>query len=448
MRAVGPGVLRVILGVSMLSCGGASPAPAPPPPAANTPEPTPTSATPAVATPTSAPSDDWRCGGDLVPPTGWEQQTSFEDSRTPNATQVASDRATRELTQRLCGGASDCDFLRARVSPWKTGSNGTQVCAMSVVKKEDLEDWRGRTLTLTNLDTALGTASTELLKPLTAGKTRVTVAEVTDLGVPGGMRADWLRARLSRLLEKGASVVDPPRGWAGNGTPSGIDLVVRGSIVSRGEGGIPMLEVTWDGMTSRGSHVHATPISFPQSASPPAPAAALVTLPQSEGLSVRIDSARAGGLCAGERTQLWVESDRDAFVRVFDLYGDNQVLLEYPDDDSPSAKLPAGQTVAVGGKLGFEAVPVPGYEYERFLVVAAPSEAALGPMRAIKGPCRIDADVARQLHAGGGTPAGTKVARTGYRIFTDPACAASAPTVQARQGVVDSIAALPVCRPR
>jgi hypothetical protein len=315
------------------------------------------------------------------------------------------------------------------VSPWKTGSNGTQVCAMSVVKKEDLEDWRGRTLTLTNLDTALGTASTELLKPLTAGKTRVTVAEVTDLGVPGGMRADWLRARLSRLLEKGASVVDPPRGWAGNGTPSGIDLVVRGSIVSRGEGGIPMLEVTWDGMTSRGSHVHATPISFPQSASPPAPAAALVTLPQSEGLSVRIDSARAGGLCAGERTQLWVESDRDAFVRVFDLYGDNQVLLEYPDDDSPSAKLPAGQTVAVGGKL-------------------APRESALGPMRAIKGPCRIDADVARQLHAGGGTPAGTKVARTGYRIFTDPACAASAPTVQARQGVVDSIAALPVCRPR
>ena len=381
------------------------------------------------------------------PPYGMGATDVVEESRTPDATQVASDRAARELTQRLCAGAGDCDFLRARVAPWKTGSNGTQVCAMSVLKKEDLENWRSRALTLMNLDTALATAAGELLKGLGGPRSRVTVVEVNDLGVPGGIRAEWLRARLSRMLEKGTSVVDPPRGWAGNGVPAGVDLVVRGSVISRSEGGIPMLEVTWDGLTARTTHVHATPVSFPQSASPAAPGAALTTIPQSEGLSVRIDSTRSGGLCAGERTQLWIESDRDAFVRVFDLYGDGEALLLFPNDTNPSAKVAAGQTIAAGGKRGFEAVPVPGYEYERFLVVAAPSEAELGPLRGIMGPCRMPTDVARELHQGAGTPTGARVARTGYRVFDDPSCT-TAPTPQAREGVVESLASIPTCKLR
>src|SRR5580658_2208988 len=57
----------------------------------------------AASPPASA--EEWRCGGDLVPPTGWEQQTSFEDAKTTNAREFATQQASAELVRRLCSGS-------------------------------------------------------------------------------------------------------------------------------------------------------------------------------------------------------------------------------------------------------------------------------------------------------------------------------------------------------
>ena len=90
--------------------------------------------------------------------------------------------------------------------------------------------------------------------------------------------------------------------------------------------GVAVLEVAFDGTRPNGTHVTSAPISFPESASPHAASPALPTLPQSAGLSVRLDSSRGGSLCAGERSQLWLESDRDAFITARHLAREEGIL--------------------------------------------------------------------------------------------------------------------------
>jgi hypothetical protein len=432
------------------SCGGEPPPrtpsapPASIPPAASSSEAATFAALAGASTAPYAPPDEWTCGGDLVPPDGWEQQTSFAPAASPYAREQASSVAAMALLRRLCVAATDCNALGARVQTWKTGSNGHDVCAMAVISKADLEEWE-RQHSLVDLDALLAKTAGELLGPSAGAHKRVAIVEVIDLGVAGGARADWLRGRLSRLLEKGAAVVDAPKGWAGNGVPSGIDMVVRGRILSRTERGTPTLEATWYGVDVTGARVDASPVAFPESASPPAPGPEMSTLPASEGLSLRTDSSRGGSLCAGERTQLWLEADKAGSVRVLDLYGAGQALVIFPDDESPNAHVQAHQTIAVGGRLGFEAIPVPGYESERFLVISAPTDAALGRFRSAKGPCRVATALAAQLHKGEGLPSGVNVASAGYRITSDPACPLP-PARAKREGVADSLASLPICR--
>lgn len=402
----------------------------------------PPTTSPAIA----SPADEWRCGGELVPPTGWEQETAFAPASAPNAREEAARRATDALARRLCAGSPDCAPLAARVRPWKTGANEKDVCAMAVVKREDLDEWRARSQSTAAVDGAMLAAADDLAKATDAPRAkrpRVAIAEVVDLGVPGGARAEWLRAKLARALERTSDVVDVPRGWSGAGVPPGLDLVVRGDVVARAERGVAVLEVTWDGVTASAKHVHAAPVVVAEAAAPRAGGAAVKPLPPAEGLSVHIESSRAGSLCAGERTQLWVESAQPAAVRVFDLYGDGEAMLMFPNDEQKSGELRAGQPVALGGKLGFEALPVPGSDQERFLVVAAPNEAGLGALRAALGPCRVPAALARQLHQGAGLPPGTRAASTGFRVVTESCPPAPA---ERRAGVVQSLAALPPCK--
>jgi hypothetical protein len=130
------------------------------------------------------------------------------------------------------------------------------------------------------------------------------------------------------------------------------------------------------------------------------------------------------------------------YVRVFDLYGASEALVSYPTDEQPSVRTQAGKSIALGGPLGFEAIPSPGFQSERFLVVAAPTEPALKLFAKAKGECRVPADLARDLTAGRGIPAGIKVATTGYRIITGPACPQ---TDGPRQGTVPDMSSLPTC---
>ena len=362
------------------------------------------------------------------------------------AAEQAAEKAAAKLKDRLCARSPDCEFLGAHIRLWRTGSNDRDVCAMAVIKAEELDEWEGRARSLRALDKGLETAVAQLLGKRAGIRPRVAVDFIRDMGVNGGPRAEWLRARMETALQSAATLVTVPRGWAGDGVPPGFDLVVRGDVIARSESRVSTLEVNWEAVAQGGRRSRASAVTFPESASPHrVEGAAAPIAEQSPGLSVHLDSERGGSLCAGERTQVWLKSDAAAQVRVFDLYGEGEALLMFPNDEHPSGAVPANASIPLGGKLGFEAVPVPGSEMERFLVVAAPTEAGLGPLARWKTSCRVPADVARQLHAGSGIPAGAKVASTGYRLSAGASCSAAV-SDQQREGVAESLGQIPICR--
>ena len=431
--------------LALAACqGSAPPASAPAPPAAS-------ASAPEAPRDRSAPEEAWRCGGELVPPSGWQQETAFVDAATPDARERAIELAGRRLEQRLCGSdPGSCAALRAKISPWKTGSSGKEVCAMAVLKAEDREQLDREVLTLHQLDADLARAVEQLIPASARGK-RLTIDRIVDEGIPGGARADWLRARIERALAGKANLIAAPRGWAGDGLPSGVDISLRGELVARREGRVGVVEVSLRALALRGGSLAVlggAQVSFPEAAGPrPGGAVAAPPIDGARGIRLHIDAHQGGSLCAGEKTQIWLKSDEAAFVRLFNLYGAAEALLVWPDDDNPSGQIKAGVSTPLGGAGGFEAVPVPGSEAERFIAVAASSASGLGRFASVKGTCRLPAAVARELHQGRGIPAGAKVATDGYRLVSGPSCASSAPEDK-RRAAAAAVAALPECQIR
>jgi hypothetical protein len=423
-----------LLLLGAVACGSA-----PPPTGA---APMTAASTPAVrpAAPATAGDEDWNCDGKLVPPNGWEQFTAFHDASRSDAREAAWNEAATDLVGRLCGHEGGCDFLRARVRNWKTGTNGKDVCAMAVISSDDLVAWR-TTTTLAKLDELLAAAARQLVGP---GGARVAIDQIRDMGLPGGARAEWLRARMERQLGNLASLTSVRPGWAGDGVPPGLDVVVHGDLVERSDNQVNVVESSWSSLDRNGARRRSEPVVFPAAPAPVFVGRPITTPSDSDGLSLRVDSRRAGSLCEGEQSQLWVHSDEDATVRVFDLYGDDEALLIYPNAEERRGRLGAGQTIPLAGPRGFEAVPAEGTADEEFLVVAGP-EARLGAMRSLQGPCRLPPEVARALHRGGQIPEGTKVAWTGYRILSGPDAGCQVADPARRSAATRALASIPTC---
>jgi hypothetical protein len=394
-----------------------------------------------------ATGDNWTCGGELVPPTGWQQETAFETTKHADARERARDVAIAKLIERLCaaGDGVNCGYLKSRVQLWKTGSNGDDVCAMAVIKSADFQEWNNLVGTTKELDSKLEAAAVQLLKGRQQSF-RFAIDTVKDLGVPGGLRADWLRARMERALQKHATMKRIPKGWAGDGVPPGIDAVARCEMFARQENSVPTLEAVWNATDRQGQTVTSDTVTFPESAAPPIIPAphAPATYPESEGISVRLDTLRGGSICAGERTQLWLKSKEQLYVRVFNLYGNGEALVLFPNNEQAVSLVPANRSLALGGPMGFEAVPVPGSEQEQFLVIGARSEAALGRFIDAKGPCRVTPDMAQELYAAKGISDTLKVATTGYRLTSGSDCPPT-PATAKRDGVARAVKALPIC---
>ena len=389
-------------------------------------------------------AEAWDCRGNLVPPNGWQQQTAFRDAQTPNARQTATDEAGAKLAERVCAGETGCDFLKSRVKTWKTGSNGKDVCAMAVISADDLEQWRRVATSLHDFDETLDAAAKSMLQGSPASFT-VAIDRIQDIGYPGGVRAEWFKARMERHLQRYATVSMVPSGWAGDRPPAGIDGIVSGQVVERTENQIPILETTWAIVGRRGRKVQSDPVIVPSLAAPPFTSAPLAPPPpDSAGLAMRIDSQRGGSLCVGEKSQLWVKSDTTLYVRLLDLYGTNEGMVAFPNDEQRKALIQAGATVPMGGPQGFEAIPVPSSDLERFILLGAPTEDALGRFKSVLGPCRLPASLVQDLNRGGGLPPGVKIVTTGYRVVTGGSC----PSVPAsrREEMAKSLAEVPECR--
>lgn len=422
-------------------CGGAAPTgPAGP---AGAPQATAKAAASPAASATTG--EEWKCDGALVPPNGWQQETAMTSAYAANARGTALDTSVRRLRERLCGRGGSCEFLDARVKGWKTGSNGTDVCGMAVISSDDLDDWRIHAESAALLDGKLASAAKEVLAGLSTPAGVVGMDAIVDEGVAGGARAEWLRARMERALQAHGAVRAVPAGWAGNGVPKGFERVIRGEIVQRVERQIRTLEVNWVAIAASGAKTRSAPVVFPESASPvrEVPAAAVVA-DSGDALTLRLDSSHAGGLCEGERTQLWLHADAPLHVRLINLYGDSGAILLFPGAE-PSDLVDSGQTVPMGGKMGLEAVPVPGSEFERFLVIGAPKTAGLGSFATTtRGPCRLPESLARELHRGRGIPPGAQVGITGYRLLKAESCG-TAPSPAARERAARALQSIPEC---
>lgn len=398
------------LALMLLACGGANPAPG---------RAAPVSAMPLSVLPPSPPAsappapDGPKCTNrNLVPPDGYLQETRFGDAHELDA---VGQRALSALREKVCGDA--CATLDAAFSLWRVGADPDRTCAMAVVSKEKVEAWTRAAISAETLDANLADAA----KALVTHGVRVQVSRIDDAGAPGGERVRWLLPRLARALEAaGATPVEAPaRGRAKPGLPPGVTHEVVGTLTARIEQRTPVLELAMQARVHEKGVVRllsAQPVVFPAAIAPWTAGRLPDAPPSDPGLDLRLDQG-PDGLCGGDRTQLWLTVDAPLEVRVFDLYGDAGALLVF------AGKVEPGGRRSLGGPEGFAAVPVPGHETERFLVVAAPTTAALGPLAGYTQVCRLPADRARALHAFQQLPPGARLAHDAFRITNAPPCA-------------------------
>ncbi len=389
---------------------------------------------------------DWDCQKAVPPPGGYEAETAWVDAGQPQAVERAFQRAFDQLVANRCEGGRSCEALRALATRWKWGRGGGQVCAMATIHAPDLSWYRGMVSTKL-FETSLRESAGALVGPNAAKKPRVAIDCIEDAGACGGPRVSWLQDYLVRALaDRGAMVVDVPKGWGGAGLPNGVDLLLTGRVTPRVERRIPIFDLTWTARYREGGTVAqrgAPPVAL-AAAVAPAVQDVVAPLPEGDGkLALRLDAQRGGSLCAGERTQLWLTTDQDLHVRVFDLYGRDGAILVFPNAEQPNGLVRGGREEPLGGPQGFEAVPVAGSDVERFLVVAAPTEAGLGALAAVTETCRVAPDRAAALHRGEGLPPGVRVASTSFRLVTD-GCPAP-PPAGTREGVAASLEQLPTC---
>lgn len=415
------------------------------------------SSTPAAAFATS----NWKCVGD--PPeiaAGWRTEIAFVPAQSTNPFEMAMRGAQDKLRTKICvnqdtdrAAADACSFLASKIEPWKTGQNERDVCASAVIKGESIREWSALTTDLQAFDMKLAEAAKRFVGAASSKRLHVALAAVyDDSGVdanqnqlPGGRRADWLAARFRSVLSSTATIEAPPKGWSTEvkARPP-LDIVVVGRMWKHTGVGVPMVDVSWSGYFADGHQLESPSGSFPEAAAPSPPATTPPPIPVTPGLYISMDSDHAGSICAGETTQLWLKSNEELFVRVFDLWGKDGAMLVYPPDPATPGKIPANQTIPLGDAKGFEAIPVAGSEEERYVAIGSPTLAGLGRFAAARGYCRLPANEAASLARKESYPPGAKIAVTGYRLLSGKTCPA-APSAAHLKAAERALERLPSC---
>jgi hypothetical protein len=414
-----------------------------------------------TATALAPPTGGWSCLG--APPdvaAGWKTEIAAVPATKPNALEEAMAAAQDKLRKKVCTNADRdptvadaCGFLVAHIEPWKTGSGDRETCAAVVLKREYIDEWTRLASDLGTFDKALASSAKSFVDAIKGRQARISISAIYDDDrsdpkqnqLPGGRRADWLASRFKTNFASMGGVVTQPKGWIEpQPAPSGFDLVVVGHMFKRGGTALPRVEVSWTAYTADGRQIESSSGTFPEAAAPPPPQSTPPPIPVTPGLFLSMDSDHQGSICSGENTQLWLKSSEALHVRVFDLYGTDGAVLIYPQAGQNDL-VPAGRTIPLAGEKGFEAVPFPGTENERYVVIAAPQVSGLGAFAAANETCRLSPADGAALHRGEGVPAGAKVAVTGYRIISGDRCP-QPPSPQHVNALLDSLKRFPVCK--
>lgn len=374
---------------------------------------------------------DSECLGERVPPTNYRQVTVFEPVETPNAFEVAKNKAIRQLRDRICQGYR-CETIETKISLWHTEADDIQACAMAVVKASEVaafEEAPRMQLKMELEKTAAALVSASGSKaPIFA------LDSVRDNGIEGGNRAEWLVDRMAAALTKaGAAMGKTPANWTGLQPPKGADGILRGRI-TRMHGRESMLEVTWkldDGVAVRS----VDPIIFPEFIGPVVDESTLFSdvAPSSDDVALRFAARPGGGLCNGDKFHMFLETAKPLHVRVLNLYGkgdEGLTIWASKKPVKPGKAIDLGEYQAIAGD-----VPA-----ERFVVLAASSPDKLGGLEQVKTPCRLPKQFATQISSAD-LPSGVAAASRGYRIVDSTDCGDR----DVPEADMSQVAMLPLC---
>jgi len=403
--------------------------------------------------------------GQFSPPDAmFDYEIGFASRTDPNPQSAAEMSAREKLAARLCGSSVPCEEVRRLMKLEQVGRSGERVCAMVTVNRYKLADVIANVGSIEPLDHGLA----EVAKVLRAEVSRVlpalrapkvAIGTVSDGGgsetaMVGGERARWLAARVSLALrEAGFVVVTPKRNNLGEIIGRGYDVLVEAASCERIEKGSAIFEVSLTGHLADGMRIDLRPAYCGVTAlqkegvSRPSTAEGLRRAGfTDEGLHFEIPTGPGGVICEGDRSQLYLTTDRDLEVRVFDLYGDGEGLVIFPNEWMRSGRVKARTRVPLGGPDGFDVVLTPGAEHERYLVIAADSVEALGAWGRMRGTCRLSADAARMLRDGerADFPRGVRLGETGFRVVRS-GCSHPPPSAEQKQKLLKELATIREC---
>jgi hypothetical protein len=396
---------------------------------------------------TSQPSDESECLGKLQPPrgaggSGYLQETVV--SATESAEDVA-DQAREKLQQRVCQGMY-CAFIDQHIQDWKIEQSKGYRCAMAVVKVEHRREWKRRVET--RLSARLAKGAKKVVQKLRSGAgapPRVSIHEIVDYGVAGGVRAEWLHSHMSKAFDDASAhmrSIDPT--WSGHGIPENVDAYVNATIIPM-RGHEKTFEVQWK-LHTLNRVIPGPSVRFPAAVAPDVENAVRLTPLQvrSDKVGIHFDARAGGGLCHGQKTRLLIEADERMHVRVINLYGRNQGTVIYPATRQQSDVIKPGQPVNIGQ---FTAIKTGDLDGERFLVIAAEDKDDLGKFASLDRFCRLPSSMAGKFQRGKQLPSGDglELTATSYRLVDDDVCKGASVSQRDIRRTKQALASAPDC---
>ncbi len=378
----------------------------------------------AVETPDAViPGEKGKCDGNRMPPANYQQETAYVSIAEPNASDLAAQKAVTRLRDKICQGYR-CGVIEAKISLWHTARAATQVCAMAVIEAKDVSQFLEQPRA--ELEKSFEKGAAEIVKVVNAkskkSSAKIAVGSVTDLGIEGSERSAWLVDKiLASLGSAGADTVELPPNWSGLKTPKSVDGVVRGRVTKL-HGQESMLEVTWRVQMKNSTRVFKG-VEFPELVGPVTDLSTAMTEIDDVGdLSIRFSNKRSGGgMCSGDESDLIIESKTAIHTRIVNLFGDGSegLLIHAGKKLKPNT----AKQVAKVQVLRTTETPV-----ERVVLFGAKREEDFGRFAKTPVPCRLPANIAKDLSSNRGYPEASKNYRTStsYRILGKDTCGKSA----------------------
>ena len=383
------------------------------------------------------PRDDDVCLGNLSPRIQGEDyvaEVAYVPLSAENPFDQAAVAAREQFANLMCGGQEDrCDEARRLVRIWRRGQDTRQACVMAVVRRSDFDDFVRDPWEVVRAEMAQVAAgiAARMRQEISEGRPAIILDSIEDNGVRGGPRAELLhREILAALTRYPLDIQMPPQRYSGLRPQEGRGIL-RGELHMLPESS-RAVRISWQLFLEDNRQAGMGSVEIPVDLLPELDRRTFVPRlpPNSEDVRLHLDSRPGGGLCNGQETELWLEAAEPLYVRVINLYGGGSGgLVIY---STGAERLPANQLVSLGK---FEAMKSSDIPVERFIVVAAPTEEALGRFASIEEGtfCRMPGSMAYNLHNGRDLPQNAMdwFFSLNYQLMSGEECGPASRTLQA-----------------